>query len=58
MRDAEDEEGFAEDILRLSTDARLRSGLIEKGYQNVLRYRPETMISRYVSFYERVLNHR
>jgi glycosyltransferase involved in cell wall biosynthesis len=58
MRDAEDEEGFAADILRLSTDARLRSGLIEKGYQNVLRYRPETMISRYVSFYERALNHR
>jgi len=56
MRDVEDEAGFAEDIVRLSSDPKLRSALIEKGFRNVLRYRPETMISRYVSLYQRVLS--
>jgi glycosyltransferase involved in cell wall biosynthesis len=56
MRDVEDEEGFAEDIVRLSRDEKLRSALIEKGSENVLRYRPETMISGYLSLYERVLS--
>ena len=56
MRDVEDEEGFAEAILNLSSDAKLRTELIEKGFQNALRYKPETMISNYLSFYERVLN--
>jgi len=57
MRDVEDEEGFAEDILRLFADPTLRADLIEKGSKNVLRYRPEIMISRYLELYERVLNH-
>ena len=56
MRDVEDEEGFAEDIVNLSSDAKLRAELIEKGFQNALRYKPETMISKYVSFYQQVLN--
>ena len=56
MRDVEDEAGFAEDIVNLSSDAELRVELIEKGFQNALRYKPETMISNYVSFYDRVLN--
>jgi glycosyltransferase involved in cell wall biosynthesis len=56
MREVDDEEGFAVDIIRLSSDAQQRSSLVEKGFQNVLRYKPETMISRYVSLYLRVLN--
>ena len=56
LRDVDDEEGFAEDIYRLSRDAALRSSLIEKGLQNVLRYKPEAMISRYVSLYASVRN--
>jgi glycosyltransferase involved in cell wall biosynthesis len=57
MRDVEDEEGFAEDIVRLVNDAKLRAALVEKGSENILRYQPETMISRYLALYERVLNH-
>jgi len=55
MRDAEDEEGFAQDLARLATEAALRSSVIERGFKNVLRYEPETMISRYVSLYQSVL---
>jgi glycosyltransferase involved in cell wall biosynthesis len=56
MRDIEDEEGFAMDLVRLQTDETLRSTLIERGLQNVLRYKPEVMISKYLSLYERALN--
>ena len=55
LRDVEDEQGFANDLVELVSDAKLRSNLIAKGRQNVLRYRPEAMISRYVALYERVL---
>jgi glycosyltransferase involved in cell wall biosynthesis len=55
MRDVDDEEGFAADILRLARNPDQRSMLIEKGLKNVVRYRPEAMISKYVSLYERVL---
>jgi glycosyltransferase involved in cell wall biosynthesis len=55
MRDVEDEEGFAADIVRLATDPQLRAAVTEKGLQNVLRYRPEQMISKYLVLYERVL---
>lgn len=51
MRDVDDEEGFARDIHRLSWDAALRSSLVERGFHNVQRYKPEVMISRYVSLY-------
>ena len=57
MHNVEDEEGFSEDIVRLVNNAKLRAALIEKGAENVLRYQPETMISRYLALYERVLNH-
>jgi glycosyltransferase involved in cell wall biosynthesis len=56
IRDVDDEEGFAEDIHRLSWDLALRSSLIERGLQNVLRYKPEAMISKYVSLYASVRN--
>jgi len=57
MHNVEDEEGFSEDIVRLVNNAKLRAALIAKGAENVLRYQPETMISRYLALYERVLNH-
>lgn len=56
MRDLEDEQGFADDIVRLASDKSFRSSIIEKGLQNVQRYRPEAMISKYVTLYERVLS--
>jgi glycosyltransferase involved in cell wall biosynthesis len=56
IRDVDDEEGFAKDIERLSQNAELRSSLIERGFENVSRYKPETMILRYVSLYKGVLN--
>jgi glycosyltransferase involved in cell wall biosynthesis len=56
MRDVEDEEGFAMDIVQLAKNRRLRCELIDRGFRNVLRYKPETMIARYLSLYERVLS--
>lgn len=56
MHDVEDEKGFAADIVRLFNDSPLRASLIQKGYENVRRYQPETMISRYLALYDRVLN--
>ena len=56
MRDIEDEDGFAQDAIRLFNEPQLRTALIEKGSANILRYKPETMISRYLSLYERVLS--
>ena len=55
-RDIEDEDGFADDIVRLSADADMRSILIAQGLQNVRRYEPETIIRTYLLLYERVLN--
>jgi glycosyltransferase involved in cell wall biosynthesis len=55
IREIEDEEGFAKDIVRLAADAELRSSLIGRGFQNLARYRPEKMISRYISLYQEVL---
>lgn len=52
MRDVRDEQGFAEDALRLSRDTALRSELIWKGFENVRRFTPETMISKYLSIYQ------
>jgi glycosyltransferase involved in cell wall biosynthesis len=56
MRDIEDEDGFALDAIRLFHEPQLRAALIENGFENILRYKPETMISRYLSLYERVLS--
>jgi glycosyltransferase involved in cell wall biosynthesis len=55
MRDVEDELGFAHDLYRIATEPVLRNTLIEKGFQNVQRYRIDVMISRYVALYQRVL---
>ena len=51
----EDEQGFADDLVRLAHDSKFRSDLIDRGLQNALRYRPETMISKYTTLYKRVL---
>jgi glycosyltransferase involved in cell wall biosynthesis len=58
LRDLDDEDGFAADIVRISTDKNLRADLIERGFRNVERYKPEVMISKYVSLYEQVLSNR
>lgn len=55
MRDVEDETGFADDIVRMATDPKLRVMLIEKGFENVQRYSVEVMISRYLALYEQAL---
>jgi glycosyltransferase involved in cell wall biosynthesis len=54
--DVNDETGFAHAIVRLANDSEFRSALIEKGLQNLWRYRPDIMISRYISLYEQVLS--
>jgi glycosyltransferase involved in cell wall biosynthesis len=51
-----DETGFAAAIVRLANDSDFRSALVEKGIQNLCRYEPEIMISRYLSLYEQVLS--
>ncbi len=49
---------LAADIIRISTGKNLRADLIERGFRNVERYKPEVMISKYVSLYEQVLSNR
>jgi glycosyltransferase involved in cell wall biosynthesis len=51
-----DESGFAYAIVQLAIDSEFRSALIEKGVENLWRYEPEIMISRYISLYEQVLS--
>lgn len=50
FRDASDEAGFAEDILRLNDPAE-RGILSEKGLGNAERFSTEKMISRYIDVY-------
>ena len=57
VHDVEDEEGFAADIVRLAKDPAARASLIEKGFENVLRYSPEAMIAKYTSLYQRMLSY-
>jgi glycosyltransferase involved in cell wall biosynthesis len=54
--DVEDEAGFANAIVQLANDAAFRGALIEKGVENLSRYEPALMISRYVSLYEQILS--
>jgi glycosyltransferase involved in cell wall biosynthesis len=54
--DVSDEAGFADAIARLANDTGFRSALIEKGVENLSRYEPDIMISRYISLYEEVLS--
>jgi len=57
MREVDDEEGFAADILRIMREPQEWKTLRCKGLQNVQRFRPETMISAYISLYEKLVGH-
>ena len=50
IRDVDDEEGFANDVLKL-TNSTERSRLVEKGFENVKRFTTERMIEEYVKIY-------
>ena len=50
MRDVEDEEGFAEDILRLA-DPALRRDLVRRSLENVQRFTADRMVSAYHRIY-------
>lgn len=53
FHDLEDEEGFANDILRLN-EAGGRAVWSEKGLRNVERFSTTTMISQYLNIYRRI----
>jgi glycosyltransferase involved in cell wall biosynthesis len=57
MREVDDEEGFAADVLRIMREPQEWKTLRCKGLQNVQRFRPETMISAYISLYENLVGH-
>jgi glycosyltransferase involved in cell wall biosynthesis len=57
MREVDDEEGFSADILRIMRNPQEWKNLRCKGLQNVQRFRPETMISAYISLYENLVGH-
>jgi glycosyltransferase involved in cell wall biosynthesis len=50
LRDVDDEEGFAADLLRLTTPAE-RAKWSERGLQNAQRYNRKEMIARYIELY-------
>ena len=50
LRQVDDEEGFAADLLRL-TNPQERAILAERGLQNAQRYTREEMIARYIELY-------
>ena len=54
IRSVNDEAGFAADILRL-TDPLERETWIKKGLENVKRFTPEIMLSKYIKLYNEVL---
>lgn len=55
IRDVDDEAGFAEDILRLMEPLE-RDIWINKGIENVQRFTPQKMISKYVEIYTELAN--
>lgn len=55
-RDVDDEDGFATDIVRIAQDSHERSVLRQRGLQNAQRYRPDKMISAYISLYEDLIH--
>jgi len=56
MREVDDEDGFATDIARLAREPQERSALRQLGLQNAHRYRPDKMISAYISLYEDLIH--
>ncbi|GAB4216265.1 MAG: hypothetical protein OHK0012_18180 [Synechococcales cyanobacterium] len=55
MASAKDERAMAEQVRRLLTEPSLRQQVVAQGTQNVERFRPQTMIDRYVQLYETIL---
>lgn len=53
LRDPEDEDGFAQDALKL-TDLKVRDELVERGFDNVRRFTPERMVNSYIEIYQRL----
>ena len=52
MRDVDDEDGFATDMVHLARDSQEWKELRAKGLQNAQRFLPETMISAYIALYQ------
>ena len=57
-RDADDEPGFAEAIVRLARDEAERDSWIQRGLRNAERFRPARMIARYLDAYRELLGPR
>ena len=55
VRAADDEEAFAAELRRLLTDNAVRGRWADAGFQNVKRFRTETMLDRYVELHETLL---
>jgi glycosyltransferase involved in cell wall biosynthesis len=53
LRAPDDEQGFVEDVLRL-TDSATREQLIARGFQNVKRFTPERMVNDYIELYRKL----
>ena len=57
VRAPDDEEAFAGELGRLLADDAARSRWMEAGFQNVTRFRTDTMIDRYIELHEELLGH-
>ena len=53
LRNPEDEEGFAEEVLKLIEPA-VREQWVARGFENVKRFAPERMINDYLELYQKV----
>jgi len=53
VRAVQDEDGFAEDILRLE-QPEVRAALIQRGRENLVRFRTQGMIDRYMATYRSI----
>jgi glycosyltransferase involved in cell wall biosynthesis len=57
VRDADDERGFAADIVRLARDGAERETWVGKGLANAKRFNPEQMTARYIDVYREFAKH-
>jgi glycosyltransferase involved in cell wall biosynthesis len=54
MRNADDEQGFADDVLSLC-EPETREALIRRGFENVRRFSTERMVDEYLSIYRELV---